>query len=546
MDPALACPRNTLYSGGDIFTMEGIKPRYVEALLEREGRIVYVGSERQARGLADAEPRFVDLNGATLLPGLIDAHGHFIVASHTVLNANLTGARSIAEVIDRLRTHAQSLPPGEWIEGMGYRVEQLAERRHPTRAELDQVSAVRPVFVQDGSGHEGSINSVLHRQMGWSSSTDPDEQMVFAVMQARPPRSPQRIREGVQRALALWTMNGQTTATEQGLGLGAHDLDVVERLQREQLLPIDLVLYAKHDWRERVGQRLPDPGRYNRRVRWAGVKVWLDGHTSQQKGSSRMDLDTLFKILQRLQLDPRWPGARQLGAHAVGDQAADTLLQAVDQLVRSLGLTDHRIVLHHGVVLRPDQIQELQRLRVIVSFTAAGLYPMGDALARALGPERQGWLGPIGSVQRSGRPFTLHHDVPAGVSPSLIDALWSAVTRTTRSGAVVQPDERITPYAGLQALTSHAAYQLFEEKQKGSLEVGKLADLVVLDANPLKVDPMAIRQIKVLATIKQGREVYRSPHWINSAARTGQSVANHDQAAIPKAGAQQRPAEKCR
>jgi hypothetical protein len=177
--------------------------------------------------------------------------------------------------------------------------------------------------------------------------------------------------------------------------------------------------------------------------------------------------------------------------------------------------------LHHGVVLRPDQIQRARQLDMGVSFTAAGLYPMGDALAKALGPQRQAWLGPIGSVQRAGIPVSLHHDVPFGVSPNLMDALWSAVTRTTRSGAVLQPQERITPYAGLLALTRDAAYQLFEEKTKGSLDVGKLADFVVLDANPLKVEPMAIRRIQVLSTIKQGQTVYRSGVWSGSGSAAG-------------------------
>lgn len=491
-------------------------------------------------------PRLVDLKGALLLPGLIDAHGHFILASHTLLNANLAGARGIPELIQRLQAHAGSVPSGEWIEGMGYRVEQLAERRHPTAAELDQVSATRPVFVQDGSGHEGAINSTLLRRMGWSAAVPPGDAWVMAVLQARPPRSPQRVREGVRRAAALWTTNGQTTASELGFGLSDQDLAVVEQIRAEQLLPIDLVLYAKHDRRDQVRERLGRAGRYDRRVRWAGVKVWLDGNTSAMATASALDVPALTALLLELRRDPRWAGARQLGAHVVGEQAAETLLQAMERVTASAGSSDHRTVLHHGVVLRPDQVQRARQLGMGVSFTAAGLYPMGDALAKVLGPERQAWLGPIGSVQRAGIPFSLHHDAPAGVSPSLMDALWSAVTRTTRSGAVLQPQERIAPYAGLQALTSHAAYQLFEEQRKGSLAVGKVADLVVLDANPLKVEPMAIRRIHVLATIKQGRWVYRSPEWEASAASQRETVAHQDAAAVPEAGAQGRPAEKSR
>jgi predicted amidohydrolase YtcJ len=145
----------TVYRNGEILTMVGPTPTYAEALVERGGRIVHVGALAAAQRLAGTGGRQVNLGGATLLPGFIDAHGHFVLASHTLLNADLAGVRSIGALLERLRQHASTVPAGEWIEGNGYRVQQLAERRHPTRAELDTVSRERPVFVLDGSGHQG-------------------------------------------------------------------------------------------------------------------------------------------------------------------------------------------------------------------------------------------------------------------------------------------------------------------------------------------------------------------------------------------------------
>ena len=501
----------TVYRNGEIVTMVGPAPTYAEALVERGGRIVHVGALAAAQRLAGAGARQVDLGGATLLPGFIDAHGHFVLASHTLLNADLAGVRSIGALLERLRQHASTVPAGEWIEGNGYRVQQLAERRHPTRAELDTVSRQRPVFVLDGSGHQGAINSALN-----SSAAGPiAEDQVFAVLAARPPRSPERVRLGVRRAVALWASQGQTTASELAYGLGDSDLKVVRQIIDERLLPLDLQLYARHQSLARVAAAhrrwqgsVADRG-YDRRVRLAGVKFFLDGNLEPAAGQHRFDdAATVVAVMTGLQRDRNWPGGQLLAAHGVGVQAADRFLEAVAQLRQRLGPADRRPVLHHAALLRPDQIARAAGLGVRFSFTAAGLYPLGDSLRARLGPEQQDWLGPIGAVQRAGIPFTLHHDTPTGVSPSLIEALWNAVNRTTRSGAVVGPDQRISVYAGLQALTIEAARQSFEESSKGSLEVGKLADFVVLSANPLTLPPLALRTIRVLQTIKEGRRIH--------------------------------------
>jgi len=158
--PALpaASPPPTLYSGGDILTMAGPTPAYAAALVEKGGRSGYVGPLAGAIKAAGGGARQVNLAGRTLLPGFINAHGHLVLASYTLLNADLSDVKSIPELLGRMKVHAATLPAGVWVEGLGYRAEQLAEKRHPTKEELDTVSSTRPVFVQDGSAHQGSIN----------------------------------------------------------------------------------------------------------------------------------------------------------------------------------------------------------------------------------------------------------------------------------------------------------------------------------------------------------------------------------------------------
>ena len=589
-------PAATLYRGGDILTMAGPKPAYAEALVEKGGRILYVGPLAGAIKAAGGGARQVNLAGRTLLPGFIDAHGHLVLASHTLLNAELIGVKSIPELLGRMKAHAATLPEGAMVEGLGYRAEQLAENRHPTKEELDSVSTSRPVFVQDGSGHQGSINSVLLKQMGWNtSSKDPAggvisrkpgsnepsghiaEAPVFAVLAAKAPLSPAQIRLGVDKAVALWTANGQTTASEMGFGLSDDDIDVARQMLNEKLLPIDLLLFVKHSFleqakagRKAVMTQYADPAsraprvdgdeRYVNRVRLAGVKFWLDGsmdnafmsqpYTNNPPGNTE-------KNFRGLAVDPQaavettvatyWKSNRQVAGHSIGDQAVDNFLTAIEKAYASQGPADHRPIIQHAQFLRPDQIVRANKVGAITSFTAGGIYPMGDYLARLMGPDRVAWAGAAGSVQRAGIPWTMHHDMPAGVSPSLIYALWNIVNRTTKSGVVLAPQEKVSPYDGLRALTINGAYQFHEEKSKGSLEPGKLADLVVLSANPLKVDPMTIKDIQVVETIKEGTSLYRNPSVTSGGASTAAAPINekdnclvpHDHPQKPLTSAQQ-------
>jgi predicted amidohydrolase YtcJ len=326
-----------------------------------------------------------------------------------------------------------------------------------------------------------------------------------------------------------------------GFGLSDDDIDVARQMLDEKLLPIDLLLYVKHSFLEQAkagrsavvaqyadpasrAPRVDGDGRYLNRVRLAGVKFWLDGsmdnafmsqpYTNNPPGNTE-------KSFRGLAVDPQaaveasvatyWKSNRQVAGHSIGDQAVDNFLTAIEKAYAAQGPADHRPVIQHAQFLRPDQIVRAKKVGAITSFTAGGIYPMGDYLARLMGPERVAWAGAAGSVQRAGIPWTMHHDMPAGVSPSLIYALWNIVNRTTKSGVVLAPQERVSAYDGLRALTINGAYQFHEEKTKGSLEPGKLADLVVLSANPVKVDPLTIKDIQVLETIKEGTSLYRNP-----------------------------------
>jgi predicted amidohydrolase YtcJ len=365
------------------------------------------------------------------------------------------------------------------------------------------------------------------------------------VLASRPALTKEQIRKGVGRAVAQWTANGQTTASELGLGLSGDDIQIALTIIEEGLLPIDLVMFAK----ESASKAIIDAGysvarqaaageletgrlltarpeidhRYINRVRLAGIKFWIDGSIdtcfmsqpftvnppgvegSDYRGMRVDPQDVLVSTVEKY-----WKSEKQIAAHAIGDEANEQLLLACEAAQRKLGPADHRPIFQHALLLRPDQIERIKKVGGVPSLTAGGINAMGDYISQLFGPEREAWVGTANSFVRNQMHWTIHHDMPAGVSPSLIYAMWNIVNRQTRSGRTLQPNERVTPYEALRALTIHGAYQFKEEKSKGSLEVGKLADLVILDRNPLKVNPMEIKDIKILETIKEGRSVYKN------------------------------------
>jgi predicted amidohydrolase YtcJ len=207
-------------------------------------------------------------------------------------------------------------------------------------------------------------------------------------------------------------------------------------------------------------------------------------------------------------LDKHWKAGRQIAAHANGDEANEQFLLALEGVIRKKGMSDERPIFQHAQFLRPDQMTRIRAVGGTPSFTAGGLFPMGDYISGLVGPERVNWVGAAASAQKQGVNWTINTDWPAGVSPSLLFAAWNVVNRTTKSGKVFVPAERVSAYDAMKSITINAAFQYKEEQSKGTLEVGKLADMVILDRNPVKVDPMAIKDIKVMQTIKEGSAVY--------------------------------------
>jgi predicted amidohydrolase YtcJ len=345
-------------------------------------------------------------------------------------------------------------------------------------------------------------------------------------------------------AATLWARYGQTTAMEAGLGLGSDDIEVVVNAIDKNLLPIDLHIAAKDSTVDDTltaaygvaSAHNPKPDgtleklraartdldkRYVNRVRLGGIKFWLDGSidtawftkpyatnppgkTGGYSGFRQIPDEVIDAAFDRF-----WPTEMQIHMHMNGDAAADQALAAIDKAVTKHGMRDARPVFVHASWLRPDQIEKMKTCGAIPSFLPSGIVPGGDGVVKLWGPERAAGSMATRTFLRAGLPFTFSHDAPVSPQPWILALVDAGTNRQSASGQVIGPDERISPYDGLRAVTAMAAYQLKEEKTKGTLEAGKLADLVILEKNPLKVDPVTIKDIAVVETIKEGKTVFR-------------------------------------
>lgn len=542
---------DAVYTGGDILTMEGDTPRYAEALAVADGKILYVGDESGAAALVGAATRRVDLQGRTLLPGFIDAHGHVWNTGFQALAANLLPppdgeGRDIASLISITRDWAANNEPAirkiGWIIGFGYDDAQLEERRHPTADDLDQVSSTVPVLFLHQSTHLGAMNHKALELVGYSAETpDPaggvirrvagsnvpdgvlEEMALFAPLFATLADLDNEANVAIARAgLKAYAAHGFTTAQE-----GRATRSVAETWRQlgdrgELTLDVDVYpdLRGEQDYLLEYGTS----STYDNGFRIAGAKLSLDGaiqnftgwltepytvpppgQKADYRGYPAVADDAEVERLVEAAYRNQW----QLIAHANGDAAGDQLIRAVRHAVEKVGSDDdRRTVMIHAQTVREDQLDALVGLHIFPSFFAMHTYYWGDLHREVtLGEERAYRISPAQSALQRGMRFSQHHDAPVAL-PSAMAVLSAAVTRTSRSGDVIGPDQRVTTYDALRSITAWAAYQGFQEDVKGTLEVGKVADFVILDRNPLKVEERALRELEVMETVKGGETIY--------------------------------------
>ena len=533
--------------GGEIITVNDRQPQ-AEAVAIRNGVILAVGDDRAVMKLKGSNTKVIDLGGKTLVPGFIDAHGHIFNAGVQSLAANLLAApdgdvKDIASLQAKLRAWQQGNTGRKlgWIIGFGYDDSQLKEQRHPTRDDLDAVSTELPVLAVHQSAHLAVLNSkalqlagitaaskdppggVIRRRPGTQEPSGVLEEMAFFSLMGILPKLSEADREFVAKAgQALYERYGFTTAQEgrSTLGINATWAALAER----NGLTIDVVAYTDMADADRAMASPYVSPTYRNHFRIGGVKLNLDGSPQGKTAwlskpyykvpagqkPDYLGYPTFSDAQAFASVDKAFDNGWQILAHVSGDAAIDQYIRAVRAGEGKYGKADRRPVAIHAHTARPDQLAAFQELGIIPSFFPMHTFYWGDWHRQSvLGPERGSNISPTGWTLARGMIFTSHHDAPVAF-PDSMRVLSSTVTRVARgSGEVVGPQHRVPPIVGLKAITLWAAYQHFEEKTKGSIEPGKVADFVVLSENPIRIDPAKIADIQVLETIKAGQSVYR-------------------------------------
>ena len=539
-----------IYSGGSILTMDDANPR-VEAVAVKGGRIIAAGKAADVMALKSDATRMVDLGGRTMLPGFVDPHGHMTMGGLQAISANMLPPPDgpngdIATLQKTLKDWAAAnqkiIEGANIILGFGYDDAQLKELRPPTRQELDAVSAEIPVAVIHQSGHIAVFNSKALAVAGYDAATpnpkggvirreDGSQQPNGVVEEVAWFEAIPKLLRGIgpagMKSLALagadlWASFGYTTAQEGRAVPGI--AKVLKAVAEEGGLKIDVVSYidvlVDRDFIQQNASR-----NYTNRYRVGGAKLTIDGSPQgftawrdkpyyapvgdYPPGYVGYSAATPQQVIDAV--DWAYQNQIQILTHSNGEAASDLLIAAIGAAQKKHGRVNLRPVLIHGQFLREDQVDSFIGLDVFASLFPMHTFYWGDwHRDHTVGPVAGDNISPTGWFLSRGAMFSTHTDAPVAF-PDTMRVLAATVTRRTRSGDILGPNQRVPVMTALKAMTLWPAWQHFEEADKGSIEVGKLADFVILTDDPSAVDPETLDTIKVAETIKEGVSIYVAP-----------------------------------
>ena len=536
-------PDSQAFINGQIITMDA-QNSIQQAVLLKGNIIQAVGSNEEIRQLITQDTQVHDLNQQTMIPGIIDAHGHYPGQGISAIGLNLNSppighVKSIQQALEAIKQKAQSLDIGQWIIGYGYDDTVFTENRHFSRAELDKIAPDHPVFLIHISAHMGVVNSAGLKLLNIDESTPNPEggeyvkdsttgqlnglitETAFAPVRAEVTNfSLPTVLKISQTASNMYLQKGVTLA-QNGLALKVH-MPGLSLASRFGLTPLRVMAWPEEKYAHELFKDDSQLQNLQHDKFYVGaMKIVADGSlqlysgflthpyhstapgkTSEYKGYPSIEGQKLTETVVKFHKK-----GYQLAIHGNGDAAIDNIINAVAAAQKAHPRKDPRHIVIHAQMLRDDQMDRMLKLGITPSFFSAHTYYWGDRHRDIfLGKDRAERISPTQTALDKGLRFSTHLDSPVvPMDPMLM--VWATVNRLTSSGEPLGKEQGISVMQALRATTIDAAWQIFKEDTLGSIEEGKLADLVILEKNPLK-HPATIKDIQVQKTFIDGVLVF--------------------------------------
>ena len=533
---------DVIFVNGDIYTQA--TPARTQALAVRGGRIVAIGTNDDIRKLKGSHTQVVDLGGHFVMPGFNDAHCHLQSGGFEQMNVNLVGAKSLAEMQQRIAERAKTAAPGDWIIGEGWDHTLWPDQKLPTKQDMDAVTNGHPGIFVRVDGHIAVVNSAALQAAGITAQTAPPQGgaidhdakgqltgiiretaqgLIFAKV---PPSTPEQRRRAATLAMADAARHGVTSAQDNS---DWEQFLVYEEMERDGKLTLRISEWLRFDdpvdllEKHRAHHPADDP-----MLHTTMLKGFMDGSLgsrtaallapySDDPGNSGLPRYTQTELNQKAV--PRVAAGFQLGFHAIGDRAAQMALDAFAEAERNAreknlpGGKDPdklRLRIEHDQVIAPDQFAQYRKLGVIASVQPNHLLTDMNWAESRIGPQRAKTSYPYKEFLDNGVRIAFGTDYPVEpITP--FRGIYSAVTRKNEAGTKEYfPEQKLTIEQALAAYTTGSAYAEFMEKSKGTLAPGMLADFVVLDRDLTKVAPPEILKTQVLRTVVGGKSVYEA------------------------------------
>ena len=467
----------------------------------------------------------IDLKGKTLMPSFIDSHSHITMAANVISMTDLSEATSFLDIITLLKN---DLKDKKILLGFGYDHNVLKENAHPTKKELDEVSKNIPIFIMNTSGHMGVVNSKMLDLLGINKDTKIpggkigvidgeasgylEEGALMLISKKLSSNIATNIEENIIKALNMYASYGITTVQD-----GASDIksiNLLEKMNRENKLFLDVVAYPLMN--EENIEFTKNFKESSSSFKLGGYKIILDGSPQGKSawmsepyvGTDYMgypwmkDIDVTNNIKEAIK------EKRQVLAHCNGDNASEQFINCYKEALKDDNDLTLRPVMIHCQTVREDQIKEMAKLKMIASIFIGHTYYWGDVHLRNFGEKRGNFISPANTALKNNLIVTFHQDTPV-TKPNMFHSIWCAVNRITKSGRKIGESECISVMDAIKSVTINAAFQYNEENEKGSISIGKRADLIVVSDNPLTIDKMKIKDIIVLNTYKDGKLIYK-------------------------------------